>query len=66
MQPEDPAVDADFVEVGESTDLKCVEVSPISSLGLGRSKGLERFKQELVKCECMFSEMLMGKREASP
>ena len=65
VQPEDPAVDADFVEVGESTDLvRKRRRSPISSLG--KEQRTERTKQELVKCECMFSEMLMGKREASP
>ena len=39
VQPEDPAVDADFVEVGESTDLKCAGDVGLQSVHLGRSKG---------------------------
>ena len=53
VQPEDPAVDADFVEVGESTDLVC---GTPQSVHLGRSKGRkdQREKIELLNCVCMF------------
>ena len=35
VQPEDPAVDADFVEVGESTDLVCGRRRSPPSVHLG-------------------------------
>ena len=43
VQPEDPAVDADFVEVGESTDLVCGRRRSSQSVRLGSTCEVNQF-----------------------